>query len=176
MLFCLRTLLPQIPDLQLMDVTIGYPGVPYGKYPQEWYVSPARRSSLTASRYGLLSVFFRSVPPPTVHVHIHIYSNLSSPDSGIPSLVSKPLCTPSELGKDDVSPTDTGLATPEESKAFELWLRGVWTEKEKRMEGFFRDQKFESGEGGENAREVVPIRQTYVTLPDLSTLRLTASQ
>ncbi len=36
LLFCLRTLVPQIPDLQLLDVTIGYPGVPFGKYPQEW--------------------------------------------------------------------------------------------------------------------------------------------
>ncbi|WWD01356.1 hypothetical protein V866_008299 [Kwoniella sp. B9012] len=36
LLFCLRTLLPQVPDLQLLDVTIGYPGVPYGKYPQDW--------------------------------------------------------------------------------------------------------------------------------------------
>ena len=38
LLFCLRTLLPQVPDLQLLDVTIGYPGVPYGKYPQDWFV------------------------------------------------------------------------------------------------------------------------------------------
>nr|XP_031862784.1 uncharacterized protein CI109_001796 [Kwoniella shandongensis]KAA5529856.1 hypothetical protein CI109_001796 [Kwoniella shandongensis] len=36
LLFCLRTLLPQVPDLQLLDLTIGYPGVPYGKYPQDW--------------------------------------------------------------------------------------------------------------------------------------------
>lgn len=36
LLFILRTLLPEIPDLKLLDVTIGYPGVPYGKYPQEW--------------------------------------------------------------------------------------------------------------------------------------------
>lgn len=35
LLFCLRTLLPQVPDLQLLDVTIGYPGVPLGKYPQD---------------------------------------------------------------------------------------------------------------------------------------------
>jgi hypothetical protein len=35
LLFCLRTLLPQVPDLQLLDVTIGYPGVPAGKYPQD---------------------------------------------------------------------------------------------------------------------------------------------
>ena len=107
-----------------------------------------------------MSVFFRSVPPPTVHIHLHIYSDLSSSGSGIPSLISRPLTTPSELRKDDVPSKDTGLATPEEAKAFELWLRRVWTEKEKRMEGFFKNGKFESGEGGENVREVAPIRQT----------------
>ena len=36
LLFCLRTLLPQIPDLNLLDITIGYPGVPFGNYPQNW--------------------------------------------------------------------------------------------------------------------------------------------
>ncbi|WWC90004.1 uncharacterized protein L201_004934 [Kwoniella dendrophila CBS 6074] len=139
LLFCLRTLLPQVPDLQLLDVTIGYPGVPYGKYPQEWY--------------GLFSVFLRSVPPPTVHIHLHLYSNLTSPASEVPSLTTKPLAT-----GDDEPPSDTGLASPAEARAFELWLRGVWTAKERRMEHFYQYQKFESGEGG--AREVVPIRQT----------------
>ncbi|CAD6569599.1 MAG: hypothetical protein TREMPRED_005325 [Tremellales sp. Tagirdzhanova-0007] len=145
LLFCLRTLLPQVPDLQLLDVTIGYPGVPYGKYPQEWY--------------GLLPVFLRSVPPPTVHIHLHLYSDLSSPDSEIPSLISKPLMKPPKTIAGDVPPTNTGLATPAESKTFELWLRSVWTEKEKRMKGFFNQGKFESAEGGANAREIVPIRQ-----------------
>nr|XP_018263820.1 acyltransferase [Kwoniella dejecticola CBS 10117]OBR85978.1 acyltransferase [Kwoniella dejecticola CBS 10117] len=139
LLFCLRTLLPQVPDLQLLDVTIGYPGVPYGKYPQDWY--------------GLFSVFFRSVPPPTVHIHLHLYSNLTSSTSEVPSLVSKPLAA-----GNDQPPSDTGLASPEETRAFELWLRGIWTAKEKRMERFYRDGRFESGEGG--AREVVPVKQT----------------
>jgi hypothetical protein len=31
--------------------------------------------------------------------------------------------------------------------------------KEKRMEGFYKDQKFVSAEGGDQAREVVKIRQ-----------------
>ena len=39
MLFCLRTLVPQIPDLKILDLTIGYPGVPRGGYAQEWYVA-----------------------------------------------------------------------------------------------------------------------------------------
>ncbi|OCF35476.1 acyltransferase [Kwoniella heveanensis BCC8398] len=139
LLFCLRTLLPQIPDLQLLDVTIGYPGVPYGKYPQDWY--------------GLFSVFLRSVPPPTVHIHLHLYSNLSSDKSEVPSLVTKQ----PPAGSDAVPPATTGLATVEEARAFELWLRGVWTAKEKRMERFYLDQSFHGGEGA--VREVVPVRQ-----------------
>ena len=160
LLFCLRTLLPQVPDLQLLDITIGYPGVPYGKYPQEWSVW-SRHLTCKAhfDRYGLLPVFLRSVPPPTVHMHLHLYTDLSSPESEIPSLISKPLSNPSDKIATDVPPTDTGLASPTESKSFELWLRKVWTEKEKRMEGFFRQGKFESAEGGENAKEFVPIRQ-----------------
>jgi hypothetical protein len=36
MLFCLRTLVPQMPDLRILDLTVGYPGVPRGGYAQEW--------------------------------------------------------------------------------------------------------------------------------------------
>jgi lysocardiolipin and lysophospholipid acyltransferase len=122
LLFCLRTLLPHIPDLKLLDVTIGYPGVPYGRYPQDYY--------------GLVSVFFRSVPPPTVHLHLRLYSDLSSPDCGIPSLQS-----------------DGDLASPEESRAFELWLRAIWQAKEKRMEGFYKEHRFPGDS------EAFPIRE-----------------
>jgi lysocardiolipin and lysophospholipid acyltransferase len=34
--FCIQTLQPELPNLQLLDMTIGYPGVPHGKYPQDW--------------------------------------------------------------------------------------------------------------------------------------------
>ncbi|ORY23045.1 acyltransferase-domain-containing protein [Naematelia encephala] len=148
LLFCLRTLIPQVPDLKLLDLTIGYPGIPLGNYPQD--------------HYGLLSVFFRSVPPPTVHLHMHLYSDLSSPDSGIPSLISPRTTEIIEgEGKDDsVPPGDTGLATKEEARAFELWIRDVWTKKEQRMKAFYAEQKFVSSEGGESAREIIPIRQT----------------
>ncbi|WVQ78295.1 hypothetical protein IAT38_000380 [Cryptococcus sp. DSM 104549] len=134
LLFCLRTLLPEMPDLQLLDVTIGYPGVPYGKYPQDWY--------------GLFSVFFQSVPPPTTHIHLHLYSNLSSPDCEIPSLITPTI--PDEA----VSP-DSGIASADEARAFELWLRGVWSAKEKRMEGFYETQHFEG------ATEIVPVKQLH---------------
>jgi lysocardiolipin and lysophospholipid acyltransferase len=139
-LFILRTLLPSLPDLQLLDITIGYPGVPFGKYPQEWY--------------GLVSVFFRSVPPPTVHLHLHLHGDLLKGEdvSGIPSLISSSV----EEGDGEVK-SDTGLASPEEAKSFELWLRGKWLEKEDMMEKFSRDQRFtiatEDEGGGEGDSE-----------------------
>jgi lysocardiolipin and lysophospholipid acyltransferase len=97
-------------------------------------------------RYGLGSVFFRSVPPPTVHMHLHLYSDLTSKNSPVPALLTT---------EADVD----GLASPEDTRAFELWLRGVWMAKEKRLESFSRSGKFVSGEGDEGAREVIPIRQ-----------------
>ncbi len=110
LLFALRTLVPSIPDLQLLDITIAYPGVPFGKYPQEWY--------------GLGSVFFQGVPPPTVRLHLHMYSV-----EEIPSL-PKPPYNSAEI---------TPLATTEEAREFELWLRNVWTQKEARLERLLRD-------------------------------------
>jgi len=136
LLFILRTLLPSLPDLQLLDVTIGYPGVPFGAYPQDYY--------------GLLSIFFRSVPPPIVHLHLHLHSDLANGD--IPSLIAT--TEDEERGGDEV-----GLATPEEARKFELWLRERWTEKEKKMVSFAKDQKFGTGDDDEDHREVVPIRQ-----------------
>lgn len=125
LLFALRTLLPSIPDLQLMDVTIAYPGVPFGKYPQEWY--------------GLGSVFFQGVPPPTVRLHLHMYSM-----EEIPSLPQPPYNTAGI----------TPLATPEEAREFELWLRNVWTQKEARLERMLRDVTYEKVPSVE-----VPIQQ-----------------
>lgn len=91
--------------------------------------------ALTANRYGLMSVFFRSVPPPTVHIHLRLYSDLTS----IPSVVAR---------------DKSVVADSDEARAFNLWLRGVWEEKERRMEAFARNQEFPG-----RLLEVVPIRQ-----------------
>ena len=76
---------------------------------------------------------------------MHLYSNLASPSSPIPSLASK---------TSQQDPSAINEASPEETQAFELWLRGLWTEKEKRMEGFFANQQFES-----EKEERIPIRE-----------------
>lgn len=117
---------------------------------------PSLAARLTSGRYGLGSIFFRSVPPPTVHLHLHLHSDLTSGQE-IPSLVTPP--------KPEGETDDGGLATPEEARLFELWLRSIWTAKEKRMEGFYKEGRFVSGDGGEDAREVVKIRQVYVSSP-----------
>ncbi|KIR59988.1 acyltransferase [Cryptococcus bacillisporus CA1873] len=133
LLFCLRTLLPQIPDLNLLDITIWYPGVPFGKYAQNWY--------------GLFSVFLKSVPPPTVYLHLHVYSHLGEPECKIPSLV------PTQSSRISGLSADWGLANAEEARAFELWLRNVWTAKEGRIEQFYESQRFA------DSQEIVPIQQ-----------------
>jgi lysocardiolipin and lysophospholipid acyltransferase len=107
------------------------------------------QSCIANDRYGLGSVFLRSVPPPTIHIHLHLYSNLASENSPIPSLVTQK----------DSDPALDGLASPEEARAFELWLRGLWTEKEQRLTRFYEQGRFTSGEGDEGAREVIPIHQ-----------------
>jgi len=130
----------RLPDLQLLDITIGYPGVPFGAYPQEWY--------------GLTSVFWKGVPPPVVRVHLKMYSNLASPSSEVPSLLAE-----------DGSGTSAALASPEQARAFELWLRGVWGQKEKEVQRFaeLSTQAIESGtpeiEENDGPVEVVPIVQ-----------------
>lgn len=69
---------------------------------------------------------------------MHLHSNLAST---IPSL---------SASGDKAEP---GASTPEESRAFELWLRQLWTEKEGRMEGFYQEHHFD----GPNT--VIPVKQ-----------------
>ena len=83
-------------------------------------------------------------------MHLHLYSDLTSATCPIPSLISQ-----SAHANPNCPPEDAGLASPDEAKAFELWLRAAWTEKEKRMIGFAANQTFE-GVGGE---ERIPIVQ-----------------
>jgi lysocardiolipin and lysophospholipid acyltransferase len=82
-------------------------------------------------------------------MHLRLHNDLSA----IPSLPSPVHGTNTSPEKGSaVQPQQ--MATPEEARAFELWLRGVWKEKDERLQGFVRAQAFE-GEA-----EVVPVRQT----------------
>jgi Acyltransferase C-terminus len=111
--FILRTLGPAIPGLQVLDVTIGYPGVPAKGYGQDYYT--------------LRSIFFKGIPPPKIHVHLRLY-----PVSSIP--------IGNTSGKNTVG--HGAEASPEETAKFDSWLRERWTEKDRLMDGFYRNGKF----------------------------------
>ncbi|KAK4052735.1 hypothetical protein OIV83_002022 [Microbotryomycetes sp. JL201] len=61
--FSLRNLVKTVPDLTLVDLTIGYPGACNApqSYPEDHYS---------------LSIWFKQTPPPAVHVHIRQYNVL----------------------------------------------------------------------------------------------------
>ncbi|KAG0140539.1 hypothetical protein CROQUDRAFT_665047 [Cronartium quercuum f. sp. fusiforme G11] len=68
-LFCIRALSRSIPDLQLIDLTIGYPGIPAHGNGQDFYT--------------LQSIFGYGHSPPKVHIHLRMI-----PISSIPIGVS----------------------------------------------------------------------------------------
>lgn len=115
LLFCLRSLAPRIPTLQLLDVTIGYPGIPAGGFGQEYYT--------------LQSVFSTRTPPPIVHMHLRAYSVKHDVPIGQNSL------SPKEAPADPA--TSAAIVTSvAEKKAFDDWLLARWREKDDMLEHF----------------------------------------
>ncbi|KAM5538195.1 hypothetical protein V8D89_008082 [Ganoderma adspersum] len=115
--YSLRSLAPRIPSLELIDITMAYPGIPYLGYGQSYYT--------------LRSIFCDGIPPPVVHMHIRKFNvKRNIPIGNISS--SNP----------DVLPNGSARAAVEieipkaESDAFELWLRDLWREKDKLMSRF----------------------------------------
>ncbi|BGP10895.1 hypothetical protein JCM10049v2_006789 [Rhodotorula toruloides] len=114
--FALRQLAPSIPNLSLVDLTVGYP-LPRRSPPADG--KPA--SPLYASDYYTLpSILLSHVPPPELHVHIRAF-----PVSSIPL---------GDLSTMEHNPDDEG--SEEEKRAFEEWLRKRWEEKDQLMERF----------------------------------------
>ncbi|KAE8230107.1 hypothetical protein CF326_g4899 [Tilletia indica] len=124
LLYCLRTLASEIADLKLIDLTIGFPGVP-----------PAGTGQ---KHYTLRSVYMDGVPPPQVHVHIVI--------SRISSFIANGTDSP-PLGKLPKSARDSPqlLPTEEEKQAFETWLLNRWRKKDDKLEQFYKDGDFVGG-------------------------------
>ncbi|KAK0520545.1 hypothetical protein OC834_006996 [Tilletia horrida] len=122
--FCLRTLAADIADLKLIDMTIGYPGIPPAGTGQKYYT--------------LRSVYMDGVPPPNVHVHITI--------SRISSFIAGGSDSP-PLGKLPKSARDSPktLPTDEEKQMFEAWLLRRWRKKDDLMDRFYKDGDFVGG-------------------------------
>ncbi|RPD63108.1 hypothetical protein L227DRAFT_572947 [Lentinus tigrinus ALCF2SS1-6] len=139
--YSLRSLAPRVPNLQLLDITMAYPGIPYLGYGQDYYT--------------LRSIFCDRVPPPAVHMHIRKFDvNREIPIGNV--LASNPNVLPNGSAKSTVE-----VDIPEtERDAFELWLRDLWREKDKLM-GRFLDTGYLSAaaeSGTSTASLVVPVR------------------
>ncbi|KAH8929323.1 acyltransferase-domain-containing protein [Atractiella rhizophila] len=63
----LRALKAKISDLDVLDVTVGYEGIPKGAYGQDYYT--------------LQSIFGAGIPPPRIHMHLRLLSPPAIPES-----------------------------------------------------------------------------------------------
>ncbi|PLW15745.1 hypothetical protein PCASD_22363 [Puccinia coronata f. sp. avenae] len=142
-LFCMRALSQKIPNLKLIDLTIGYPGIPSDGYGQDYYT--------------LQSIFGRGRPPPKVHIHIKVIpvSEIPIGDIAPASVLSSPagrLSSSSSSGSSgcaDKRPVAkelvSGMADPsaDEIERFDAWLRRLWTEKDELLDRFYAHGRFD---------------------------------
>jgi len=146
-LFCIRALSRKIPDLKLIDLTIGYPGIPSDGYGQDYYT--------------LQSIFGSGRPPPKVHIHIKVIPVSDIPIGNIqptPSSSASSSSSSSARGRLSSSSATgaveerkpminelTQLTDPsaEEIERFDEWLRGLWVEKDQLLDNFYLHGRFD---------------------------------
>lgn len=110
-----------MPNLSLLDLTIGYPHVPN---PQ---ANPGVAPATYPEDHYNLSLWTKNVPPSPMHYHLRAF-----PLAQIP------------LG----DYRGGGDATEEEKLAFDGWLRARWQEKDELMKGFYEKGEFVAGQDG----------------------------
>lgn len=108
--YSLRSLVPHIPDLHLIDMTVIYPGVPPLGYGQDYYT--------------LRSIFIHGVPPPVIHIHLRIFDVTDVPIGKFST--ESPVPADGQLGS-SMMEVDISQA---EKDAFDTWLRDLWQEKD----------------------------------------------
>jgi hypothetical protein len=119
--YILRTLSPRIPKLDVIDLTIAYPGIPPKAIPQEYYT--------------LRSIFGARAPPPVVHIHVRRFR------------VARDIPIGDLSGSDNRRPPRGGATVevdvpPTEKRAFEDWLRALWREKDELFEHYYTTGRF----------------------------------
>ncbi|KAF8272976.1 acyltransferase-domain-containing protein [Lactarius quietus] len=114
LLYSIRALSSCVPDLQLLDITMGYPGVPSTGYGQSYYT--------------LRSIFFDRIPPPAIHMHIRRFD------------VAKHVPIGAHRSPHGQA---IGVDVPDdEREAFDVWLRDRWSEKDQLMQRFYDTGSF----------------------------------
>lgn len=138
--YVLRSLAPRVPGLEVLDLTITYPGIPPRGIPQEYYT--------------LRSIFANRVPPPAIHIHIRRFNAANDIPIGDLS-ASRARKRPSSR-KDSGKATAVEVDVPErERRAFESWLRALWREKDVLFERYYDIGSFARDDQDEL---VIPLR------------------
>jgi len=119
--YSLRALSPCVPSLQLLDITVAYPGIPPLGYGQSYYT--------------LRSIFFDRIPPPIVHMHIRRFDVAKEVPIGN---MSRGISS-SPHGK-----TVEADVPEDERQTFDVWLRERWTEKDQLIQRFHDTGSFSS--------------------------------
>jgi len=124
--YSLRSLAPRIPSLQMIDITMAYPGIPPYGYGQSYYT--------------LRSIFCDRLPPPVIHMHIRKFNVAAEVPIGDIS-ASDPEKMPTSNGNANANANGESpvkrrsvveVEIPEaEREKFDLWLRDLWREKDK---------------------------------------------
>ncbi|TFK40968.1 acyltransferase-domain-containing protein [Crucibulum laeve] len=136
--YSLRSLAPRVPNLRLLDLTVLYPGVPPTAYGQTYYT--------------LRSIFFDSVPPPVIHMHLRLFDVANVPIGDLSS--TKPSCVPG--GPENKHAVEVDIPV-DEKDAFDLWLRQLWQEKDESMDRFYETGSFKSSPDGSSLVHI-PLR------------------
>ncbi|KAI0932394.1 hypothetical protein AcW1_000467 [Taiwanofungus camphoratus] len=111
--YSLRSLAPRVPDLQMIDITIAYPGISPTGYGQSYYT--------------LRSIFLDRVPPPAIHMHIRRFDVAKEVPIGDTSTSNPRACL---NDSNESQPIEVDI--PEaEREIFELWLRDIWRQKDR---------------------------------------------
>ena len=134
--YSLRSLAPKIPSLQMIDITVAYPGNFLLTFHQGWMwlrcVLGIPPFGYGQSFYTLRSIYCDRVPPPAVHMHIRKFDVAREvPIGDLSSSHSQTL-------SDGTSQSQfVEIEVPEaERTKFDLWLRDLWREKDIRMTKF----------------------------------------
>ncbi|KAG9222993.1 hypothetical protein CCMSSC00406_0000318 [Pleurotus cornucopiae] len=134
----LRSLVPRIPRLKLIDATVVYPGIPPMGYGQTYYT--------------LRSIFMNGVPPPVIHIHLRVFDVGEEVPIGDLSS-SNPSALPNLSSSKKIVETDIPEA---EKTEFDLWLRNLWREKDLMFDAYHSAKRFASG--GTTAPVEIPVR------------------
>ncbi|PSR85826.1 hypothetical protein PHLCEN_2v5302 [Hermanssonia centrifuga] len=139
--YSLRSLAPRIPSLQLIDITVSYPGIPAFGYGQSYYT--------------LRSIFLDGVPPPKVHMHLRRFDVAMDVPIGNLSK-SKPPTIPNGGSLKPPSKKEVvEIEIPQDERdTFDLWLRNLWKIKDTEMSQFLNTGSFV---GDSSLRVEIPV-------------------